>query len=208
MAFTHVNGAAGKKWMPETMGSGVAAFDADGDGRIDLLFVNGRYWPGDPRGAAGQPRSPSTETSRNPAARSASRTARGQRPRDLALRHGRRRRRCERRRVSRPRDHGSRRHPPLPERREGSFPRRDERLRPRRRGLGHVGGIRGLRRRRRPRPFRRPVRELDAEDGHVLLAGRENEVVLHARALQRPPPASTRVSAAGASATSRKKRAS
>ena len=55
VAFVHVNGAQGKKWMPETMGSGVAAFDADGDGRIDLLFVNGRYWSGDPRGAKGQP---------------------------------------------------------------------------------------------------------------------------------------------------------
>ena len=55
VAFLHVNGAAGKKWMPETMGSGVAAFDADGDGRIDLLFVNGRYWPDDPRAKAGQP---------------------------------------------------------------------------------------------------------------------------------------------------------
>ena len=54
VAFVHVNGAAGKKWMPETMGSGVAAFDADGDGRIDLLFVNGQYWSGDPR-AAKQP---------------------------------------------------------------------------------------------------------------------------------------------------------
>jgi hypothetical protein len=49
VTFVHVNGATGKKWMPETMGSGVAAFDADGDGRVDLLFVNGRYWPGDPR---------------------------------------------------------------------------------------------------------------------------------------------------------------
>jgi hypothetical protein len=55
VAFVHVNGAAGKKWMPETMGSGVAAFDADGDGRVDLLFVNGQYWPGDPRAAKGQP---------------------------------------------------------------------------------------------------------------------------------------------------------
>src|SRR5512135_2477308 len=54
VSFVHVNGAEGKKWMPETMGSGVAAFDADGDGRVDLLFVNGRWWPGDPK-AAHQP---------------------------------------------------------------------------------------------------------------------------------------------------------
>lgn len=51
--FTHVNGAAGRKWMPETMGGGVAVLDFDGDGRPDLLFVSGSYWPGDPR-AAGQ----------------------------------------------------------------------------------------------------------------------------------------------------------
>ena len=49
IAFTHVNGAAGKKWMPETMGGGVAVLDVDGDGRPDLLFVSGAYWPGDPR---------------------------------------------------------------------------------------------------------------------------------------------------------------
>ncbi|HEX7579379.1 MAG TPA: VCBS repeat-containing protein, partial [Thermoanaerobaculia bacterium] len=55
VAFIHQNGASGKKWMPETMGSGVAAFDADGDGKIDLLFVNGRFWSDDPRGAKGQP---------------------------------------------------------------------------------------------------------------------------------------------------------
>jgi hypothetical protein len=48
--FTHVNGAAGKKWMPETMGGGVAIFDYDNDGRNDILLVSSSYWPGDPRG--------------------------------------------------------------------------------------------------------------------------------------------------------------
>ena len=51
IAFTHVNGARGDKWMPETMGGGVAVLDYDGDGRPDLLFVSGAYWPGDPRAA-------------------------------------------------------------------------------------------------------------------------------------------------------------
>ena len=50
--FAHVSGAAGKKWMPETMGGGVAVLDYDGDGRPDLLFVSGAWWPGDPRAAA------------------------------------------------------------------------------------------------------------------------------------------------------------
>jgi hypothetical protein len=49
--FTHVTGAQGKKWMPETMGGGVAVLDYDGDGRPDLLFVSGAYWPGDQRAA-------------------------------------------------------------------------------------------------------------------------------------------------------------
>ena len=43
--FHHANGAYGERLLPETMGSGVAIFDADGSGRQDLLFVNARPWP-------------------------------------------------------------------------------------------------------------------------------------------------------------------
>jgi hypothetical protein len=46
--FVHNSGRAGQKWLPETLGSGVAFFDADADGWADLLFVNGRDWQ--PRG--------------------------------------------------------------------------------------------------------------------------------------------------------------
>ena len=50
--WTHINGAGGKKWMPETMGGGVAIFDYDGDGRNDILLVSSSYWPGDPRASS------------------------------------------------------------------------------------------------------------------------------------------------------------
>lgn len=46
--FVHNSGRAGKKLLPETMGSGVALFDADGDGWLDIFFVNSRDWK--PRG--------------------------------------------------------------------------------------------------------------------------------------------------------------
>jgi hypothetical protein len=48
ITFTHTNGAFGKKYLPETMGSGVAFLDVDGDGYQDLFFVNGKSWPGQP----------------------------------------------------------------------------------------------------------------------------------------------------------------
>jgi hypothetical protein len=53
--FRHTNGAFGKKYLPETMGSGVVIFDADNDGDQDLFFSNGRNWPGQP--ASGLPAS-------------------------------------------------------------------------------------------------------------------------------------------------------
>ncbi len=46
IGFVHTSGAAGEKLLPETMGSGLAFFDYDGDGDQDLLLVNGRHWPG------------------------------------------------------------------------------------------------------------------------------------------------------------------
>ena len=52
LRFTHVNGAFGRKLMPESLGSGCAFFDYDGDGHPDLLLVNGRPWPGFEKGQA------------------------------------------------------------------------------------------------------------------------------------------------------------
>jgi hypothetical protein len=51
VSFRHHNGAFGKKYLPETMGSGVAFLDIEGDGDQDLVFVNGMDWPEKRRGA-------------------------------------------------------------------------------------------------------------------------------------------------------------
>ncbi len=42
--FKHDAGKAGKKYLPETMGSGVAIFDYNNDGKLDILFINSRDW--------------------------------------------------------------------------------------------------------------------------------------------------------------------
>jgi len=44
--FKHNNGAFGKKYLPETMGSGVCVLDYDNDGWQDILLVNSMDWPG------------------------------------------------------------------------------------------------------------------------------------------------------------------
>jgi hypothetical protein len=44
--FRHNNGAFGKKYLPETMGSGVCVLDYDNDGWQDILFINSMDWPG------------------------------------------------------------------------------------------------------------------------------------------------------------------
>ena len=44
--FKHNSGAFGKKYLPETMGSGCAFVDVDNDGWQDVLLVQSSNWPG------------------------------------------------------------------------------------------------------------------------------------------------------------------
>ena len=46
ITFTHRTGAEGKRYLPETYGSGVAFLDYDNDGFLDLYLVNGGRLPG------------------------------------------------------------------------------------------------------------------------------------------------------------------
>jgi hypothetical protein len=46
--FVHNNGAFGKKYLPETLGPGIAFIDYDNDGWQDIFLVNGTNWPGHP----------------------------------------------------------------------------------------------------------------------------------------------------------------
>jgi hypothetical protein len=44
--FQHTSGAFGRKYLPETTGSGCAFFDYDNDGWLDIFLVNSRRFPG------------------------------------------------------------------------------------------------------------------------------------------------------------------
>lgn len=44
--FIHYTGAFGKKYLPETMGSGCAFIDYDNDGNPDILLIDGADFPG------------------------------------------------------------------------------------------------------------------------------------------------------------------
>src|SRR5258707_14548702 len=48
ITFVHNNGAFGKKYLPETIGSGALFLDVDGDGWQDVLLINSTNWRGHP----------------------------------------------------------------------------------------------------------------------------------------------------------------
>jgi hypothetical protein len=52
--FVHHSGARGRKYLPETMGSGLVWFDYDGDRRPDLFLVNSSDWPESRQGTYSQ----------------------------------------------------------------------------------------------------------------------------------------------------------
>lgn len=45
ISFQHNSGAFGKKYLPETLGSGCAFLDYDNDGWLDILLINSMDWP-------------------------------------------------------------------------------------------------------------------------------------------------------------------
>lgn len=53
--FKHNSGAFGKKYLPETMGSGVCFVDYDNDGWQDIFLVNSMDWPGQTAGGPSYP---------------------------------------------------------------------------------------------------------------------------------------------------------
>jgi len=48
ITFVHSDGSSGRRYIVETVSSGLATFDYNGDGRIDILFLNGAPLPGSP----------------------------------------------------------------------------------------------------------------------------------------------------------------
>lgn len=44
--FVHTDGSSGRRYIVETVASGLGLFDYDGDGKIDIYFLNGRPLPG------------------------------------------------------------------------------------------------------------------------------------------------------------------
>ena len=180
--FRHNSGAFGKKYLPETMGSGAAFFDADGDGWQDILFVNSMTWPGRPASRS------LLALYRNNRDGTFTDVTAGLGPRRRALRPWRRGRRLRQRRQDRPLHHRARKEPPVPQPWRPALRRRHRRGRCRQHRVLDQRRVARLRPRRPARPVRRQLRRLVDRERPVLHARRQVEVVLHARVVQRSEP--------------------
>ena len=54
--FTHSTGGRGDKLLPETLGSGAAFLDFDGDRSLDIFLVSSMFWPGEAPAGSEPPR--------------------------------------------------------------------------------------------------------------------------------------------------------
>ena len=132
ITFTH-HAAPEKKYIVESMSGGVALFDFDNDGRLDIYFVNSLTVD-----TAGDPKSARSELYRNLGEQQVRRRHRPGRRRPSGLGHGRVHGRRRRRRLGGPVRHRPRRQQALSQqRRQGRSP-----TSPRRRGLRSAAGRR------------------------------------------------------------------
>ena len=138
--FQHVASHTSKKYLPETMGSGVALFDYDNDGRLDIFLVNGAPLS-DPTPKGTIPAEDRTEVLESPLSPEERRHLRRRdgegRPAGRRLRNGRRGRRLRQRRLRRPLRHRVRRQQALSQQRRRHLHRRDVASRRRRQRLVH-----------------------------------------------------------------------
>ena len=167
--FVHVSGMTAERYFPTANGSGVAIFDYDGDGRLDLYFATATLLP------LGTAETGPNRLYRNLGDGKFRGRDRGVGPglRRVLPRDHRRRHRQRRRPGRLPLQLRAER--PLPQQRRRHVPRHQPVGRDRRAELVVGRGVPRLRQRRRPRPLRRQLRRLELPRGRPIVCGDAEE---------------------------------
>ena len=156
ITFRHTDGGSGERYIVETVAAGLALFDYDGDGDIDIYFLNGAPLQGDGGRRAARQR-PLSQRRRLDVHRRDRRRGRGRH----GIRAGRGRRRLRQRRRPGPLRQQLRPQRPLPQQRRRHVHRRDRGSRRRQRRQGRRRRLLPRHgRRRRSRPLRGQLRRI------------------------------------------------